>query len=890
MSGGDAAVGPWSHRYQATAIDSLYKTQRTVTAWDGDLTVVVGGPGAAKSTTIGLLADRLTDEGDVDPGGCGILSFNRSVATETQQALRDQLGVRGHEVDVHTAHAKALDVCRRATPAERPGGSRIDIATEPDTELAMQAALEEADAIEGTIDANTIRNHLQMLQGLKRAGREPDAVDEALGDRAVYDTIEQVLDETADAAATLLRPKQVTPTTLDRLQSRLRVIGDQLEAALPADWSPTESPDAPLAHTAWAYVDLLRETTASAAAWFDANQTAICDDHPELAALPGYLLGDDQASLNLSGDVSAWPVSNRPYVEADRYLREVRETRDLLDIWRAYEAILADRELVDFEGALQAAVTLLETDPELRADVGLDRVMVDEAQDLSPQMLAFARQLADDVILFGDTAQTINEWAGANRYNIQRLLDEGANEITLPVDFRKAPGIENSCDAFRETINGEVRLDMQSHREDEDATWPETPIRWVQQDDDGGAAYEAVIDALETSSVPGWTVPQDASIATLARTGSTVGESQAVLAERGLADGPAGTTGATGVDRVCSLLRLLATLSGLEPTTPYIGHHADGDDDPLGPDALAIDEAPAIEALPDVLSWWFDIPRPVSEAALSDRACGPWIALARLADHDQDDHLQDPAYRPAFEKAYETLVELGRHTQRDRLPLLVAAIRDRCNLDAHFADPETALAALDEALADVTDPAQDQPPRPDLGAIQQLEDRWQAALTTEPTGRHQVSTVHGFKGSEADIVVIRNLHSEAWDVPANGDDAWDRDRAVSSLSRVRHRLAFDRCPATESFCQRKAHNERRVAYTAMSRARDLLVVIGRPGSTTACTSGSVVPDDCLPGSVERYETTEPFDVWRELQTAFDNAATQEWPRQSLDLDDGGEQT
>jgi hypothetical protein len=76
----------------------------------------------------------------------------------------------------------------------------------------------------------------------------------------------------------------------------------------------------------------------------------------------------------------------------------------------------------------------------------------------------------------------------------------------------------------------------------------------------------------------------------------------------------------------------------------------------------------------------------------------------------------------------------------------------------------------------------------------------------------------------------------------------------------------------------------------MSRARDLLVVIGRPGSTTACTSGSVVPDDCLPGSVERYETTEPFDVWRELQTAFDNAATQEWPRQSLDLDDGGEQT
>jgi ATP-dependent exoDNAse (exonuclease V) beta subunit len=149
-----------------------------------------------------------------------------------------------------------------------------------------------------------------------------------------------------------------------------------------------------------------------------------------------------------------------------------------------------------------------------------------------------------------------------------------------------------------------------------------------------------------------------------------------------------------------------------------------------------------------------------------------------------------------------------------------------------------------------------------------------------------MSNIHQFKGDEADVVIARNLSPDSWEVP--DESTYDRDFAAASLSRVRHQLAFEICPATESFAQRKAHNERRVAYTALSRARDVLILIGESGSSMPPEETTIDPDTCLPAAVKRYDTNRSLDIWHELQSVSGGLSTCEWTAAELGLDTDAE--
>jgi superfamily I DNA/RNA helicase len=880
----------WRHQFKTEELTALYDTQRAVTQWDGDTTVVVGGPGAAKSTTIGLLADRLTSEGDLAPSQCGILSFNRSVATETQQALQEELGVRGHEIDVQTAHAKALEVLRDVGPADRHGPSTVDIAKKTDRALAFQAAL--ASTTDGEVDQQTVKNQLTTVEALQNAGATPEKVEDALGDSGVYDTVVGILDDTEQVAACILRPRAGTADELTRLQSRLRVVATRLQEALPEEWCWDQLDEQSLTESAWAYVALLGQTAAWSVEWLGANAATIETTAPTLAALPAYLLGDEDASTHLSGSIQEWQVSYHPMREARLFLDEVAATWSVLEPWRRYREELLARDLMDFETVLQEAARVLAEQPAVQDKVGLDRVMVDEAQDLSPQMLAFARRLADDrVILFGDPCQTINEWAGANRDSIDNLLTAGADEETLPVDFRKAPAIESVCDTYRATIDGETRLDMESHRaataatEDDDSDadvstpWPTHPVQWLPQGSDGDVAYEQVLDGLAGGNVPGLDDQRELEVTTLARTKSTVTASREVLENRGDAYANQGTvTARQGIDRVCTLLELLATLNGVTETTEYVGQHEsdEGTKRPLeGPDALTA--ADAVQALPDLLDWYFNIPLAVSRPLFEPADTDPWRALVRFVVYDQAQGSVPPAHEPLFEEAYTTILTLAAHARRDRLPQLVRTLTDVLPLEDQFPDRMDIDETLKVAADAVRDASRDRPPRADPGAIKQLDGRWTAALTTDDGARHRVSTIHKFKGQESDVVIVRNLTPDVWNVNDIAGTAWQRTRGVSNLARVRHQLAFDESPAMESFVHRKAHNERRTAYTAISRARDLLVLIGEASDTPHRTCDAIDIDTCLPREVKRFDTTRPLDMWAELQAALSDVSATRWP-------------
>jgi superfamily I DNA/RNA helicase len=162
----DSIASGWQHQYQRDRLDLLSPTQLTATRWKGDLTVVIGGPGTGKSTTIGLLLDRLTDEQEVAPDECMVLSFNRSVATETRAGLETELGGRGHEVEVRTAHAKAREVLSQAPAAVRSTPIDAEIANEVDQQLAMQGALRQT-LDDQTVTKGRIKGTLNSINTLK---------------------------------------------------------------------------------------------------------------------------------------------------------------------------------------------------------------------------------------------------------------------------------------------------------------------------------------------------------------------------------------------------------------------------------------------------------------------------------------------------------------------------------------------------------------------------------------------------------------------------------------------------------------------------------------------------------------------------------------------------
>jgi DNA helicase-2/ATP-dependent DNA helicase PcrA len=871
---------PWLDQFRWQRIDSPSTAQQEASRWDGELTVAIGGPGTGKSTTIGLLVDRLTSQGGVSADECTVLSFNRSVTTEMRTVLREELGSRGHEIEVQTAHAKAREVLAEAPAAASSSPPDAEIATEVDQQLALQAALQQTQE-STSISETTISRTLNSITGVKKSGLTPDELDAALGDDEVYERIEAILDEIAAAASQLLTPTAATPATLEQIRARLRVIGDRIESVIPPEVAvePEARPSAQpaLTATAWAYLDLLRQTTAAAESWVAAKETVICQDHPELAALPAYLLGASDPDSAFPGSVDSWPLSQYPHREATLFVEEAKRAAEILPTWSAYEAELVDRGLIDFETLLAEAVSVLEAEPATRKRVQVERMIIDEGQDLSPLMLAFARHLsATECIIFGDTCQTINEWAGANRRSIADLIDEGANVLRLDVDYRKAPAIERFCDSFRETIEDEASLDLRSHRAKTvptgtDPPWPASPIRWVPQGDNWTAAYQAVLEAVQNDAVPGWTVPDDATIATLGRRNKTISAVTDAVA-------PDTVTKETSpsIPALFRLARFLSRIAGFGYDTEYIGQYADTDD------GTAEDDDP-IELLPELLATWYDIPQEIS-AVLERDDCPPWIALVRLVEYGQDEPLEQPAYRSAFADAYRDLIALGNRTRRSSLGQLFQTLIDQFGLRSRAEIRPPALEALNTAMADIDTPDGAPPPRPDQGAIAQLKTRWQTAYNESEAGSHTVSTVHRFKGDEADIVILPNLTAGPWGVLDTSSRPVDRQRAVDALARVRHRVAFDTTLVTESMVQRKRHNERRVAYTAISRARDLLILLGAPTGQQRLQSAAIDPDGCLPADVRRVDAAHAFDIWTELKAALPADGATPWSRESLGLE------
>ena len=133
---------------------------------------------------------------------------------------------------------------------------------------------------------------------------------------------------------------------------------------------------------------------------------------------------------------------------------EYRE-RTLAEVWRKYEAVLAEEDAVDFDDLLQRTLQLLKKNPAVlhKLNGRWSYITIDEYQDTNASQYEIARLLAGDkknICAVGDIDQNIYSWRGAD---IEHLLNfevvfPGAKVILLEQNYRSTRTILAAANAI----------------------------------------------------------------------------------------------------------------------------------------------------------------------------------------------------------------------------------------------------------------------------------------------------------------------------------------------------------------------------------------------------------------------------------------------------------
>lgn len=228
----------------------------------------------------------------------------------------------------------------------------------------------------------------------------------------------------------------------------------------------------------------------------------------------------------------------------------------LTEVFPRYREVLADRDSVDFDEQIVMAITLLLTEPPVRAAAQrMARILlVDEFQDLTPAHLLLVRLLASpDLAVFGvgDDDQTIYGYAGATPewlIGFDRLFP-GAGDHPLHVNYRCPTAIVTAAATLlthnRRRVPKEI-IAPPTRSDDPSA------LVVIADDDTTSSTVRTVTDALADGATP-------ADIAVLSRVTAGLAPVQIALGHHGIA-----TTGAvderyldrTGVRAVLAWLRI----------------------------------------------------------------------------------------------------------------------------------------------------------------------------------------------------------------------------------------------------------------------------------------------------------------------------------------------
>lgn len=126
------------------------------------------------------------------------------------------------------------------------------------------------------------------------------------------------------------------------------------------------------------------------------------------------------------------------------------KNRELLFVYRRYEALLADQNLFDFEDMIIETVTALETNEDMLRDLqeSYQYILADEHQDVNGSQNKILELLATfhdspNIFVVGDEKQAIYRFQGASLQNFLYFTEQfpGTEVITLTENYRSGQAI-----------------------------------------------------------------------------------------------------------------------------------------------------------------------------------------------------------------------------------------------------------------------------------------------------------------------------------------------------------------------------------------------------------------------------------------------------------------
>jgi ATP-dependent helicase/nuclease subunit A len=589
-------------------------------------------------------------------------------------------------------------------------------------------------------------------------------------------------------------------------------------------------------------------------------------------------------------------------LEKRRAAIALTRTRALYVIARAmierYEAMKHARGALDYDDLIGKTVDLLTNEAaawvHYKLDGGIDHILIDEAQDTSPEQWKIVEKLAAEffvgrgageprartIFAVGDEKQSIFAFQGADPAGFHRMHEhfdkrlQGVGQrllsTRLDLSFRSAAGIVEAVDAVfarSEAFSGLSKSETHTVHEAIRADVPALVEVWdtiaPPADAEDELAWDAPLNAQSETSAP----------AILAQ---AIAKAVRCWLDGGVAIGDprSETRRAPDAGDIIVLVRqrgplFEAILRALKNEGLAVA----------GADRLALAEHLAVmdlAALGDALLLEGD------DLALACALKSPLFGfgdddLFRLA-HGRAGTLAntlaaaakaDPRFRAAHDKIMRWRAEA--HTLRpfDFLSRVLGRDGGRAQILARLGDE--AADALDELLAHAL--AYEAVETPSLQGFLAFLRRAGSEVKRDlevASAAIRVMTVHGAKGLEAPIIVLADTtfvpesRNDPWLLPvAKGDGAphlvWAHINREDCGALIAARKAVRQADEEE---------HRRLLYVALTRARDALVICGAENKRHA-TSGlreicwyRLVRDALGPALEEAIEPGYGFPVWR----------------------------
>ena len=215
--------------------------------------------------------------------------------------------------------------------------------------------------------------------------------------------------------------------------------------------------------------------------------------------------------------------------------------QNMVRLFRAYEDLKDERNLIDFEDVLLLTVGIIEDDDALAATIREQyrHFVVDEYQDVSPlqqRLLDAWLGERDDLCVVGDASQTIYSFTGATSRHLLEFPRRyrGAHTVRLTRDYRshsQVVELANRLLAARRPRPDSTEFSWAPPLKLVSQRGPGVESQWFGYTDDEREAEgiaEDIQDLLEKDGVP------PSEIAVLFRTNGQSGLLEAALADRGI--------------------------------------------------------------------------------------------------------------------------------------------------------------------------------------------------------------------------------------------------------------------------------------------------------------------------------------------------------------------